>query len=119
MPYDSHSLPLFRDLGMFSLYDIYVYSVQVFIYKFNHKLLPEVFHDFYIANDTIHSHNTRQVNHFHVPIYKTRLGTNTIRSTGVSIGNSLYNVVNQECTLDTYKLRLKHYIKSTNISFLY
>ena len=79
MPYDSHSLPLFRDLGRFSLYDIYVYSV--FLFKFNHKLLLKVFEDFYIVNETIHPHNTRQLNQFHVPMYKGRLGNNTIRST--------------------------------------
>ena len=39
---------------------VHYVSVQMFMYKFYHKTLPDIFSNFYICNSDIHSYNTRQ-----------------------------------------------------------
>ena len=39
----AHTAPLFENLEILTLRKLYVYSIQIFMYKFHHKLLPRIF----------------------------------------------------------------------------
>ena len=63
----SESEPLFKQLKIMKVTEIYIYSVQLFCYKYRNKLLPDTFSDFFMYNHEVHSHNTRQQDNFHIP----------------------------------------------------
>ena len=47
---------------------LYMYSVQIFLYKYRQQNLPEIFIDFFTVASTIHEHLTRQNNHYRAPL---------------------------------------------------
>jgi hypothetical protein len=59
------SAPLFKDLEILKLKDLYVFKSQMFMYKFVNGILPRLFDNFFTRNNDIHAHSTRQANHFH------------------------------------------------------
>ena len=109
------SKPLFAELRILPLANIYVYSVQLFLFKFYHDLLPDVFANFFVRNGDIHGHNTRNSNCFRVP---STHRLNSIRYTGVSLNNYFLDRVNYNCTYLTYKKNLKKHRLHNELSFL-
>ena len=78
-----HTGPLIIDLGILKLNNIKHYVLQLFMFRFHTRKLPAIFDDMFTKNDDIHSHDTRQRFHPHVPFY---------------------------CNLDVYKEKLKMYL---------
>ena len=79
----------FRKELLFKFEDLYRYQTTIFMFKFNHCLLPPIFDDFFKRNTIVHEHRTRQTNHFHQPIYKTSIGNRFLTKTGVSLWNKI------------------------------
>ena len=112
-----HTQPIFKKLNILNLSEIYLYFVQLFMYKYHHRILPNVFDDFFVSNASIHNHFTRQRYHFHVPLQSTLL-SRTVRVTGVTLYNHFDNVLSMSVSYDSYKLTLKRYILNNDISDL-
>ena len=62
---------MFKKNKILDIYQINKYLVAVFLYKYYHNNLPEVFRDMYIINDTIHTYSTRQEHLYHIPLCRT------------------------------------------------
>ena len=116
--WDAPSQPLFKKLNLLTIQELYLYSVQIFNYKFMHKILPETFWNFFTYNCDIHNYNTRQSHHFHSRLSKTKQISKNIRTTGISINNHFMKYVSHNCTLTTYKKHIKSYILSNDLTFL-
>ena len=43
---DSYSSPLFKSLGLIKFFDIALFQIAIFIYKFHNNVLPVAFHSF-------------------------------------------------------------------------
>ena len=56
----AHTALLFENLEILTLRKLYVYSVSMFIYKFQHKLLPRIFVNNFVTNCNVHAYNARQ-----------------------------------------------------------
>ena len=109
-----HSEPIFKNLKLLNLSEIYVYFVQLFMFKYHHGILPPVFDNLFILNRSVHSHETRQINHLHVPL-RTNLMSKTVRITGVSLYNHFYGLISMEMTYDSYKYNIKKFIRENGI----
>ena len=107
----AHSQPLFKRLNLLTFKELYIYSIQIFMYKFHNNQLPDIFLNFFCYNRQVHSHNTRQHELLHIP-----QSPSIIRAKGMSISNYLARKIDMNCTLVTYKYRLKNYINSNDIS---
>ena len=105
-----HTLPLFYNLNLLQLKDIYIYCVQLFMYKYHHGRLPPVFFDFYVRNNSVHDYQTRQQNLFHVPLIRTQPLSKTVRVTGVTLYNLFNDLIGLGVSYETYKTHLKKYI---------
>ena len=99
----AESSPLFKDLKFLTLKQLYVYSVQMFMYKYHHSLLPIIFDDFFIYNCNIHDHYTRQMHYLHVPKRTSNHRAKQIKVMGVQINNLFEGHVNHICSLPVYK----------------
>ena len=115
----AHSLPLLQELRIFNLKEIFIYSVQLFSFKFNTRVLPSIFESFYTFNHSVHHHNTRQHNGFHTTKTRTVHGSKIIRHAGVRINNYFIKYMHNDCSLITYKKHLKKHIMEHDVSFLY
>ena len=83
----SKSKPLFEEHKILTLEKIYVYCIQLLMFKNNNKQIPEVVSNLFTRNDEIHNKDTRQSKFFHTPLIKTPYLSKTCRKTGVSIFN--------------------------------
>ena len=110
-----HTFPIFKRLNLLNLREIYVYFVQLFMFKYHRRILPDVFHDFFVSNTSIHSHFTRQQFHLHVPLQSPIL-SRTVRVTGVTLYNHFDSVLFMNVPYDSYKSTLRRYILNNDTS---
>jgi len=66
--WNAHTAPLFRDLKILTIHQLNLLQVALFMFKIFNNLLPQYFIDMFVPNCTVHSHNTRQRDDFHVLI---------------------------------------------------
>ena len=114
-----HTDPIFKELNLLKINEIYVYSLQLILYKYHHTLLPDIFSGFFVSNDEIHHHHTRQAHLLHVPIMKSRQAFSSIRKTGVKSYNYYSGILNLDVSIVTYKYHLKKHIIENGVSFIY
>ena len=55
-----HTYPLFQLSKILPLRNLYVYSAQLFLYKYHRQSLPNIFSGFFTINETIHNHYTQR-----------------------------------------------------------
>ena len=105
--YLSHTNPLFHRLKILKVHDINTMHTAIFMFKYNNKLLPRLFNDFFSLNKTFHSYPTRRSNDFHLDNPRTLQAQRTLRHHGPDVWNTLPDSVKRLTTLYTIKRKLK------------
>ena len=59
-PFLAHSLPIFKDLKLLRIVDIFKLKLLSFVYESVNMIAPVCFHNLFFLNSTLHCHNTRQ-----------------------------------------------------------
>ena len=108
----SHATPLFNDLKILRLEQLHYIAVQMFMYKFYHKILPDFFSNFFKLNSEIHSYNTRQQLDYHAPGARLTQTMRNIRYTGVKTHAVMSNTVSYCCSFSTYKKSITNIVLS-------
>ena len=108
--YREHCAPLFSKFKIFDIEQIYKFFVILFVYKYQRKLLPNLFNNFFTHLSNVHDHNTRNNEGFFVPYSRTECYKKLIRFTGVNFWNKIHTKINRNCTYQTYKKNLKRII---------
>ena len=103
----AHSAPLFKKLSILKITDIYTQQVSNFMYKYNRNLLPINFENYFAKNSTVHHHNTRSADNFHLSFSHTTLRLNCIKNAGPRIWNSLSNDLKSSCSLHVFNRKIK------------
>ena len=91
---------LFSSLNILNIYELHVYYVCIFMYKFDKGLLPNVFDILFTKYVKDHGYSTRVRMRFVPPFCRTNFRKNTI----FYIGACLYNSIFEQCSanLDNY-----------------
>ena len=76
-------------------------------FKVYNKLLPQYFIDMFITNGSVHSHNTRQCDDFHVPYHRLALTFNSICVYGVLAWNSIREDIRNINSLQSFRTKYK------------
>ena len=105
--------PLFSKLKLLTLSELYIYSVEKFMYKYHQSKLPNIFTNFFTYNRDIHTYHTRQHDLLHVPSSFSK-----IRDIAVSVSNYFASHIERNCSLNTYKDRVKRHIQTNSVAFL-
>ena len=104
----AHTEPLYKELKILDVKNIYNYLVGQFIFRYHNNLLPDVFDSYFIRNNTTHEYETRHRNLFRIPDYKTNLGKRSIRYTGVKLWSEIMkSKIDVECSQCVFKQNLK------------
>ena len=88
--YLQHIEPIFKELKILDIYKIDDYLTSLFMFRYHHiKNLPEVFTNYFVINNQVHQHNTRNATQLHKSYKRTNYVKHTISNKGVDIWNSL------------------------------
>ena len=115
--YREHTSPLFQNLKIMNLYNIYIYNILLIMFKHHHGKLPTIFDSFFTRNNEVHSYDTRQSNNLHVPKQKTVRSAQLIRSAGVALYNHFVTRLNFGVTFSTFKKNVKGYLLKNEVHF--
>ena len=84
-----HTKPIFKLLNILTFRQLYVYSIQMFLYKYNSGLLPTMFYNMFKINLDVHSDNTRQSTKIHISMATLEIRLHSVRIKGAIIWNYL------------------------------
>ena len=117
--YRAHTEHLFKDLNIMNVYQLNVYLTCIFVFKHQGNILPDIFTDLFVKNESIHNYNTRSNILLHTPACHSNLGKRNIRYHGAILWNKILNnpSINFLCTLGQIKYQLKEYILYNYDSF--
>ena len=101
------SLPFCKEHSILRLPDIYTLNAGIFMYKYNNSMLPPVFDNLFVRNNTIHRYPTRNAAQLRAPRTKSRLASSFITTTGVNVWNQIGKKLNTDTKLGTFKRSLK------------
>ena len=87
--YNEHSHPLFQQLHVLKLQDIYEMEIAKFMYNYNNHNLPSPLLNNFTLNYSIHDHHTRQYMHFRAINCRLNTAFQSILYKGPQIWNSL------------------------------
>ena len=82
----THTKPIFKLLNILTFRQLYVYSIQKFMYKYNSGLLP-IFYNMFKLNQDVHSYNTRQSTQIHISMATLEIRLRSVRIKGAIIWN--------------------------------
>ena len=108
--YSAHSAPLFQQLHILRIYDIYKLNLATYMYKIFNNLIPYLNHHRFTSNSSIHSYNTRNKNHLHTPFCRTKLRQGTIHFQGPKLWNQLPVEITTVKSSFVFKNRLKQFL---------
>ena len=108
-PYRAHTKPLFSRLHIFNIYEMFKFQVAIFMYSCHNNQLPVSLLECFRLNKSIHEHNTRSANNFHLPHVRTSLHKKSLFFIGPQIWNQLPERIRISQSLDVFKRRYKGY----------
>ena len=103
---------LFDNLNIMKVNDLNVFLIAQVMHQVYTADVLTVFQRMLITNRNILTHETRQSDHFNIPLYHKNIGKTSIRYRGAVILN---NILKSEITLNCSKIKFKKHLK-TNIS---
>ena len=117
MNFTSPSSPIFSDLKILKLYDLFHLKLLLFVYESVNRMSPSVFHNFFEILSDVHQHDTRQARKG--DIFMTRhntlqYGERSIRYTGAKSWNNIPFNIKQSPSVTSFRRQVKLHLFSTN-----
>ena len=98
---------VFKKLNIMQIKKIHDYKVALTMFKVKHLSAPSVLWDLFIENKkSVHDYNTRQREHFHVPLASRNYLQRSICYKGVDIWNRVCKYIPYDCSFFTFKYSL-------------
>ena len=99
----------FRELRIIKFLDVNKILMGCFMYKYQHELLPDIFHDYFQCVRNVHYHNTRQNYGLYGSHMEKDLGQTCIGYRGPVIWN---NILGMQINPDTSEVSFKKSIEA-------
>ena len=117
MNFTSPSSPIFSDLKILKLYDLFHLKLLLFVYESVNRISPSVFHNFFEILSDVHQHDTRQARKG--DIFMTRhntlqYGERSIRYTGAKSWNNIPFNIKQSPSVTSFRRQVKLHLFSAN-----
>ena len=111
--YLDHTAPLFKELKLLKVQQIYDFNCAKFIYCISNKIKYTEFSDRLIQGNSIHNHETRSSNLLRKPTVRLHQFSNSFLSNGIEAWNTQPEEIKSVKPLPKYKKKLKHHILET------
>ena len=100
---------LFDNLNIMRVDDLNIYLIAQVMYQVYISEVIDVFQFLFTTNKNIHYLETRQSDHFNIPMYQQNVGKTTIRYRGAVIWNNVFKSGMQlSCSKIMFKQSLKY-----------
>ena len=103
--YNAHTTPLFRELKIMSIIQLYQYFSCVHIYKCMKCIVPKLFWDDFIVSKT-----KRNPFNLQPKFYSKKICTISIRHGGAKVWNKLPRVIQNAKSIQSFKYNMRKYI---------
>ena len=85
----THTKPLFEGAKILNTFQINKYLIRKFMFNVYKLNILDTFTSMFAYNPSIHDHNTRQTDHFQIPMIKKELSKSNICYRGTVIWNDV------------------------------
>ena len=109
VPVRTESFKMFNYLKILSVFDVYIFRLSMFAFKYENDLLAECFTGFFIKNSEIHSYATRQAEKMHVPKYNKTAAQTIARYRCVKVWNYVSTIMSTQCSIISFKSNLNSF----------
>ena len=114
----SPSFPIFKDLKLLKLSEIFELRLLTFVYDSVNKTSPCCFHDFFLFSSSVHQYSTRQASQGDLYLYRMnslRCGLSSIPYLGAKLWNTLPVDLRNAPSKVSFKKQLKlHLLNAVN-----
>ncbi len=110
---NSHSSPIFKDLKILKLSDVFHLKLLTFVYESIHKISPSCFHNFFCLSSYVHQYSTRQASRGNLYLNQkntVRYGLNSLGYLGAKLWNELPDHIRSAKTKNMFKTKLKSHL---------
>ena len=84
---------IYKNYAILKVSDKFKFEICCFVYKFDLRLLPDCFNNFFQRNSEVNSQQTRQSNNLHLPLFKKNICKHSIKFVGVKLWNEIPNEI--------------------------
>ena len=105
------SAPLFSQLNVLILHDVFKYCIMLLMYRFYFAHLPSVFECMF-KKKSIGNIITRNTHFFEVPLFKTNFGQKSVQYQGPKLWNNICAHIDFNCSIQCFKYRLRKYLQN-------
>ena len=105
--YSAHTDPLFSELKLLNLDDLYKHQLGIYMYKSTKGLLPDSMSSMVIPIHNVHYHNLRNHNGYYIQHVRTNCRKCTIHYTGPVFWNTLPEQLREAVSENQFKRKLK------------
>ena len=108
--YIDHTEPLFNNLKLLQVHEIYNFNCAKFIYQCHNNNSLKNFKSKLLTNSNYHDYNTRNKDSLRKPKGRLKQFTNSFMSRGIDIWNTLHYNIKNCTTIMSFKVHLKGYM---------
>jgi len=89
--YGCRIIPLYKNLKILKLNDIYQFELVKSMHKFHHGILPEIYKEYFRETSSVHSYQTRFTNmeNYFIHRVSSKAGKKSISYRGASLWNKV------------------------------
>ena len=106
----AHSGPLFKQLSIMSVYDLYKYQLAIFMFKNANGMIPATHRFKFELNSDLHDYNTRNKSNYHMFHCRTKCRQNIALELGLRLWNSLPHQIISIPLLIPFKRSIRAFI---------
>ena len=100
----------FTEHKLLNIYQVNLFQIGSFMYKYSNSTLPQSFHDFFLKSSDIHTHFLRSSNLFRPEFSNTRLKTFSIKCLGPRTYSVIPISIQSSESFSLFKSRLKSHL---------
>jgi len=108
--YNEHTDPIFKQLNLLKLNQLYTLKIGKFMYRSTINELPQPVNKWYKPNSDYHTHNTRQRKNPHIRYRRTQLASTQISHKAPEIWHNIPNNIKQSKNIRQLTKQLKVYL---------
>ena len=108
VPTRSDSAPPFLELGILSVFKVYMMKLAVVTFKSYHGFPIELVKELFTEVQSVHDRDTRQSRKYYVPFTRNEIVRKSFKYRAAKLWNHLFDILEINCSLACFE----HYVKS-------
>ena len=108
VPTKTDSAPLFRELGILSVFKVYMIKLAVVTFKSYYGFSIESIKELFTDVQSVHDRDTRQSRKYYVPFTRKEIVRKSFKYRAAKLWNNLFDILEINCSVACFK----HYVKS-------